>query len=47
MSIPSSTKKQQSVSDVDMIVKDVVKNSSSHQEHMINLQGKNGVQEKM
>ena len=47
MSIPSSTKKQQSVSDVDMIVKDVVKNSSSHQEHMINLRGKNGIQEKM
>ena len=45
MSIPSSTKKQQSVSDVDTIMKDVVKNSSSHQEHMMNLQEKNGIQE--
>ena len=44
-SLPSSTKKQQSVSDVDSIVKDVVKNSPSHQERMINLQGKNGIQE--
>ena len=39
-SLPSSTKKQQSVSDVDSIVKDVVKNSSSHQEHMMSLQEK-------
>ena len=38
--IPSSSKKQQSASDVDMIVKDVVKNSSCRQEHMINLQEK-------
>ena len=39
-SLPSSTKKQQSVLDVDSIVKDVVKNSSSRQECMINLQEK-------
>ena len=44
-SLPSSTKKQQSVSDVDSIVKDVVKNSSSRQERMMSLQGKNGLQE--
>ena len=43
-SLPSSTKKQQSVSDVDSIVKDVVKNSSSRQERMLGLQGKNGLQ---
>ena len=40
MSLPSSTKKQQSVSDVDSIVKDVVKNSSSRQERMMSLQEK-------
>ena len=39
-SLPSSTKKQQSLSDVDSIVKDVVKNSSSRQEHMLGLQEK-------
>ena len=44
-SLPSSTKKQQSVSDVDLIVKDVVKNPSSRQERMMSLQGKNGLQE--
>ena len=38
-------KKQQSASDVDMIVKDVMKKSSCRQEHMINLQEKNGIQE--
>ena len=45
--IPSSSKKQQSASDVDMIVKDAMSNSSGHQEHMINLQEKNGIQEAM
>ena len=38
--IPLSSKKQQSASDVDMIVKDVVRNSSCCQERMINLQEK-------
>ena len=38
--IPSSSKKQQSASDVDMILKDAVRNSSGHQEHMIELQEK-------
>ena len=38
--IPSSSKKQQSASDVDMIVKDVMRNSSCRQERMINLQEK-------
>ena len=39
-SLPSSTKKQQSLSDVDSIVKDVVKSSSSRQERMLGLQEK-------
>ena len=38
--LSSSSKKQQSASDVDMIVKDVVRNSSCHQERMMNLQEK-------
>ena len=38
--IPSSSKKQQSASYVDMILKDAVRNSSGHQEHMIDLQEK-------
>ena len=36
--IPLSGKKQQSASDVDMILKDAVRNSSGHQEDMIDLQ---------
>ena len=36
--LPSSSKKQQSASDVDMILKDAVRNSSGRQEHMIDLQ---------
>ena len=43
--IPLSSKKQQSASDVDMILKDAVRNSSGHQECMIDLQEKNGIQE--
>ena len=38
--LPSSSKKQQSASDVDMILKNAVRNSSGHQEHMIDLQEK-------
>ena len=45
MNIPSSSKKQQSASDVDMILKDAVRNSSGCQDCMIDLQGKNGIQE--
>ena len=40
MNLPSSSKKQQSASDVDMILKDAVRNSSGRQEHMIDLQEK-------
>ena len=38
--IPLSSKKQQSASDVDMILKDAVRNSSGCQERMIDLQEK-------
>ena len=38
--IPSSSKKQQSASDVDMILEDAVRNSSGHLERMIDLQEK-------
>ena len=38
--IPSSSKRQQSASDVDMILKDAKRNSSGHQERMIDLQEK-------
>ena len=38
--LPSSSKKQQSPSDVDMILKNAIRNSSGHQECMIDLQEK-------
>ena len=38
--LPSSSKKQQSASDVDMILKNAMRNSSGCQEHMIDLQEK-------
>ena len=40
MNIPSSSKKQQSASDVDMILKHAMRNSLGHQECMIDLQEK-------
>ena len=43
--LPSSSKKQQSASNVDMILKNAMSNSSDRQECMINLQGENGIQE--
>ena len=43
--LPSSSKKQQSASDVDMILRNSMRNSSGHQERMIDHQGKNGIQE--
>ena len=47
MNITSSSKTQQSASDVDIILKDAMRNSSGHQERMIDLQEKNGIQEAM
>ena len=43
--LPSSGKKQQSASDVDMILKNAMTNCSGRQECMIDLQEKNGIQE--
>ena len=40
MNITSSSKKPQSASDVDMILKDAMRNSSGHQDCMIDLQEK-------
>ena len=40
MNITLSSKKQQSASDVDMILKHAMRNSSGHQECMIDLQEK-------